>query len=191
MPAACWTAKREETALKRPSVLVIGYGNPGRLDDGLGPACAERIEALALPGVTVDADYQLTVEDAAAVAQHDYVVFADASLDARAPFVFAPVQPLAEITFTSHSLPPGAVLAFAHSMFDARVQAFALGIRGYRFNAFGERLSPGARRNLAAAVRFLAETIRFNRFAEYADPRQKPSTKEPRVVMGLTAADLN
>jgi DNA-binding response OmpR family regulator len=44
-------------------VLVIGYGNPGRLDDGLGPALAETLQRLDLPGVTVDADYQLTAED--------------------------------------------------------------------------------------------------------------------------------
>ena len=27
-------------------VLIIGYGNPGRLDDGLGPALAERFQGL-------------------------------------------------------------------------------------------------------------------------------------------------
>jgi len=61
------------------TVLVIGYGNPGRRDDGLGPALAERLQELRLPGVDVDADYQLTVEDAAAAAEHDVVVFADAA----------------------------------------------------------------------------------------------------------------
>ena len=35
--------------------LVIGYGNPGRLDDGLGPALAEAVEKLDLPGlITLD-----------------------------------------------------------------------------------------------------------------------------------------
>ena len=27
-----------------PKIVVIGYGNPGRLDDGLGPALAEAKE---------------------------------------------------------------------------------------------------------------------------------------------------
>ncbi len=31
-------------------ILLIGYGNPGRGDDGLGPLLAARIEALAIPG---------------------------------------------------------------------------------------------------------------------------------------------
>ena len=37
-------------------MLLIGYGNAGRGDDGLGPAFAERIEAAGLPGVDVDID---------------------------------------------------------------------------------------------------------------------------------------
>ena len=42
-------------------VLLLCYGNPGRLDDGLGPAFGEVLERESLPGVTVDLDYQLTV----------------------------------------------------------------------------------------------------------------------------------
>ena len=42
-------------------ILVIGYGNPGRLDDGLGPAFAERIQAMELPSVTVESNTSLTL----------------------------------------------------------------------------------------------------------------------------------
>jgi len=35
-------------------VLVLGYGNPAREDDGLGPLIAERIGELGLAGVEVD-----------------------------------------------------------------------------------------------------------------------------------------
>ena len=59
-------------------ILLIGYGNPGRADDGLGPALADRIEALDLPGLTVESDYQLSIEHAALAAGHDIVIFADA-----------------------------------------------------------------------------------------------------------------
>ena len=41
---------------------------PGRGDDGLGPAFAERIAARGLRGLPVDIDYQLTVEHALQVA---------------------------------------------------------------------------------------------------------------------------
>ena len=45
-------------------ILLLGYGNPGRCDDGLGPAFAARIEARGLPGLDVFTDYQLTVDHA-------------------------------------------------------------------------------------------------------------------------------
>ncbi|MCI5220757.1 MAG: hydrogenase maturation protease, partial [Candidatus Electrothrix sp. LOE2] len=62
-----------------PSVLVYGFGNPGREDDGAGVALAEHIRAAALPGVTTDSNYQLNVEDALLLSEHDIVIFADAT----------------------------------------------------------------------------------------------------------------
>lgn len=144
----------------KPTVLLIGYGNPGRLDDGLGPALAEAIAQLALPGVTVDADYQLTVEDAQAAAEHDIVIFADAHTCGTEPFSFRPLRPEAAVSFSTHSVQPEAVLGLAQELFGARTRGFLLGIRGYDFNAFGESLSPQARANLAAATRFLERLLR-------------------------------
>jgi hydrogenase maturation protease len=140
--------------------LVIGYGNPGRRDDGLGPALAEAVAARAGPGVETDADYQLTVEDAAALSGCDEVIFADASTDGPEPFSFAALEPAAGADFTTHHISPGAVLALAGELFDARPKAWLMGIRGYEFNEFGEGLSAGARRNLAAAADFLSARLR-------------------------------
>ena len=142
------------------SVLVIGYGNPGRLDDGLGPALAEGLERLQIPGVTVESNYHLTVEDAATVAAHRSVVFADASVAGREPFAFSRVHPVAHASFSSHILEPEAVLALARDLFRADTKGYALGIRGYRFDDFGEVLSGQAQENLTAALRFLADALR-------------------------------
>ena len=142
-------------------ILVMGYGNPGRLDDGLGPAFAERIQALAIPGVTADADYQLAVEDAAAVARYDVVLFADASADGPAPFG---VQALAAerkgLGFSSNSLSAGALLGLAERLFGAAPRAYMLALRGYDFQAFGERLSEPAKANLEAAVAHFEPLLR-------------------------------
>jgi hydrogenase maturation protease len=146
------------------SVLVIGYGNPGRRDDGLGPALAEAVEQLRIPDVTVEADYQLTVEDAAAVAAHRYVVFADASVAGREPFFFRAVQPAAHASFSTHSTEPEAVLALARDLFQADTKGYALGIRGYHFNEFGEALSDGGRQNLAAALCFIVPVLKGRTF---------------------------
>jgi len=141
-------------------VLVIGYGNPGRLDDGLGPTCAESIERMRIPGVSVDADYQLTVETACAAAQHEYVVFADASVGCPEPFVFRPVHPAGQGTFSTHLVEPEDVMALARDLFRAGTKGYTLGIRGYEFDAFGEILSAKASDNLAAALRFIVPVLR-------------------------------
>ena len=65
--------------------LILGWGNPGRLDDGLGPAFVEILQTLDLPGVEVDSDYQLQIEDAAEVASFQRVVFVDADRTGAEP----------------------------------------------------------------------------------------------------------
>lgn len=142
------------------TVFVLGYGNPGRLDDGLGPALAERIAALAVPGVETDANYQLSVEDAAQVAEHDVVVFADASVSGAEPFSYAELEAEDGTSFTSHHVDPRQVLYLAQTLFKAETRGFLLGIRGYEFNEFEERLSSRARENLDAAAAFLEQRLR-------------------------------
>lgn len=150
----------------RLRVLVYGYGNPGRLDDGLGPALAERVAGAGLPGVTVETNYQLAVEDAALVADHDVVVFADAAMEGPDPFFFRRLIPRSETSFSTHVLPPEVLLAMAAEHFEAEAEGFLLGVRGHEFDEFGEYLSDRARDNLGAAETFLLEAIRTGRFAE-------------------------
>lgn len=150
----------------RPRVLVYAYGNPGRLDDGLGPALARALAGQDLgPGVTLETGYQLQVEDAALVAEHEVVLFADADAAGAAPFELRPLVPRGEAAFTTHCLGPEAVLALAHRHFGAETRGFVLGIRGYEFGDYGERLSPAARRNLALASEFVGRALRDGRLA--------------------------
>ena len=151
----------EETATD--SVLVLGYGNPGRQDDGLGPAFANAFELLGRPDVAVDSNYQLNVEDAAAAARHGRVLFVDAlrrdaSGEGDAPFVVKEVQPAREIAFTSHSVSPEAIVALCDECFGTRPEAWTLGIRGYEFH-FAEGLTTRARENLEQALEFAGEFI--------------------------------
>lgn len=141
-------------------VLIIGFGNPGRCDDGLGPALAAEVDALHLPGFTVESNYQLCVEDAGQVAEHDVAVFADASVDALEPFEFRELHSTrTDATFTTHSTSPEAVAGLAHELYGADTRAYVLAIRGYRFNEFDESLSDPAVENLRAAVKFIRESL--------------------------------
>mgnify|MGYP001821160976 CR=1 FL=1 len=135
------------------STLLIGYGNPGRLDDGLGPALAHRAEQLGIAGLTVESCYQLAVEHAELVAGFQTVIFADAAVAGPEPFVWKPIQPQTTVAFSTHHVSPETVLGLASSIFASAVQGYALAIRGYEFDDFGEQISLQAQENLAAALR--------------------------------------
>jgi hydrogenase maturation protease len=144
-----------------PRILVIGYGNAGRRDDGLGPALAARLEALDLPGVTIESDYQLVIEHAELASRHDVVVFVDAATDINddAPYYLRPVEPAPDPTCFSHRISPPAVLHLAVQCFGARPRAWLLGIRPVDLESFAEGLTPAAEKNLAAALAALREII--------------------------------
>ena len=152
-------------------VLLIGYGNPGRRDDGLGPALAAGIERLGIPDVRVESDYQLTVEDAVDVAGHQVVIFADADCRGPAPFSFSPLQPAASQGFSSHGIEPQEVLGLAQTLFGRRPEAYLLGIRGYDFEPLQERLTAQAEKNLEASLRFLKSVLNRQSFRESARRR--------------------
>lgn len=144
-------------------ILVIGYGNPGRADDGLGPALAQRLEAMNIPGLTVESDYQLSIEHAAMAAEHDIVLFADADGGSEAPYYLRRVEPAPAHRFTSHGVAPGEVLHLAHSCFNASPKGYLLGMRAEVLDQYKEGLSASAREGLDAALEYLPRFIAANR----------------------------
>ncbi|MBF0385988.1 MAG: hydrogenase maturation protease [Candidatus Omnitrophica bacterium] len=137
-------------------VLLIGFGNPGRLDDGLGPALIDELEKKRIPDVSLDSNYQLNVEDAEHISRFDTVIFADASINCLEPFEFKELNPSKDITFTSHSISPQSVLALAQEMFSANTKGYIIEIRGYEFDSFGQEISPRAKDNLQKALEFIS-----------------------------------
>ena len=144
-------------------ILVIGYGNPGRADDGLGPALAERLEAMNLPGITVESDYQLSIEHAAMAAEHDIVVFADADAAAGEPFYLRAVAGAPSARFTTHGAAPSEILHLARTCFDAAPAGYLLGMRAEVLDRFEEGLSRSAREGLEAALEYLPGFFEANR----------------------------
>lgn len=142
------------------TMLVIGYGNLGRGDDGLGPAFAERIAGAGLKGCRIDIDYQLTVEHALQVAEAEAVLFVDALIGSDAPYWFAQVKADETADLASHSLLPEAVLTLARTLFGKAPEAYVLGIAGESFGEVAEGLSPAAGRNLDLAEAFFLNWFR-------------------------------
>jgi hydrogenase maturation protease len=143
-------------------ILILGYGNPGRQDDGLGPAAAAGIERLGWPGVSALDAYQLNIEDAMDAAAHDIVWFADAARSGPSPFAVHDVAPAQTIEFTSHIMRPETILAIARQCYGRSPRGFLLAIRGYEFE-FTEALTPRATDNLRVALALLTERIRAMR----------------------------
>jgi len=146
-------------------VLLLGIGNPGRRDDGLGPVLAERVEALGLAHVTVDSDYQLTVDDSAAAAESDVLIIADAAAAGPEPLSFTRLEPTDHLEFSSHSVEPGGVLGLARQVFGKMPAGYVLGVRGYEFD---HTLEPGmsskAMANLEIAYAFLVPLLESGEF---------------------------
>lgn len=155
MPVACaWItpSNRSDHAPMSPSsLLVIGYGNPGRGDDGLGPAFVEAITQEQRSGLRLLSDYQLAVEHASDVAAAAGVLFVDAMLPGHDAVCLQPIAADTGASVSSHTLTPAAVLALATTLYDATPPAWLLGIPGERFGDVEEGLSDTAMQNLSDA----------------------------------------
>ena len=143
---------------KAARVLVLGYGNPGRQDDGVGPAIVEELARLALPGVTAESDYQLSIEAAADLAEADKAVFVDAALAGPEPFQVRRLAPSATISFSTHAFGPESVLAVCEDAYHRAPEALLVGVRGYEFD-IAEGLTSRARANSRAALEFITRLI--------------------------------
>jgi hydrogenase maturation protease len=140
-------------------VLVYGYGNPSRGDDRLGILFADTIEEKNIPDITTDTNYQLNAEDALAVSEHDSVVFVDASENDITSFLLRPCLPEAEVTFSTHAMSPGSVVALCKELYEKDVPAFILEIKGYSWG-LGDPLSERAEENLHEALLFMEPLLR-------------------------------
>ncbi|HZP58987.1 MAG TPA: hydrogenase maturation protease [Opitutaceae bacterium] len=132
-------------------LLVIGYGNVLRRDDGVGPRVADAVEALHLPGVRTLVCQQLSPEHAEAVAQAQTVIFVDAAVDAPAEVQLRKLEPGESTQLMAHAADPRTMLALARDVFGHAPEAWWLTIPAVKLG-FGEDLSPDAQRGLERAV---------------------------------------
>jgi hydrogenase maturation protease len=145
-----------------PKILIYGYGNPGRQDDGLGISVVERIEKWIrkhkLDFVKTDCNYQLNIEDAAEIADKELVIFIDASKEDINDFLITAVEPSNKIQFTSHSISPSYLLNLCNVIYNKSPDVYLLHIKGYKWE-FLETMTDEARRNLDKSYNFLKKFI--------------------------------
>jgi hydrogenase maturation protease len=141
-------------------VLIIGYGNPLRGDDGVGQIVAEAVRAHDLADATIIACHQLTPELAEAVAQSEISVFIDAAADIP-PGQIIINQLIDETAPTSlgHHLDPGALVLFARRLYGAAPKTFLVKVGAETFE-FGEKLSETVQNAVPAVVAAVIRLIR-------------------------------
>jgi hydrogenase maturation protease len=136
-------------------LVVFGWGNDARGDDGLGPLLLARIAAAGWPEVTAIEDFQLQIEHALDLDGAEAALFLDAGKNTPAPFSFMEIGPKRDMSHTTHALAPEAVLdVYARSLGRTPPPSFALCVPGERFE-LGEGLSAEARWRLEAAWAFV------------------------------------
>ena len=148
------------------NILLLGYGNPGRGDDGIGPILIERLEQYFSPAqenqhqISFLTAMQLQPEHVLDLEMHEKVMLVDAGMGTPAPFSFKQVSPNRDDSFTTHALSPWSLLAiYREILVKEPPPTFLLTIRGEQFS-LGAPLSPMVRTRLEQALAFVLALLR-------------------------------
>src|SRR5438445_806333 len=123
-------------------ILIVGYGNPLRSDDGIGWRAAEELaQCLSAPGVEILIRAQLTPEIADDVRRSDTIIFIDATHDGEpGELTFQRITAKSQAGGFSHDLSPAALLALCGHIYRRYPAAFLVSLCGDCFD-HGEKLS--------------------------------------------------
>jgi len=139
--------------------LIIGIGNSGRSDDGLGWAFSESVEESELYRGDIVLRYQLQIEDADLISAYDQVLFVDAhSGRVDRGMRCELVDPHIEHSYSTHALLPGAIVGLCKELYDATPKAYILMIEGHEWD-LKIGLSEIAQTNLSRALQYFQEEI--------------------------------
>lgn len=139
-------------------ILVYGFGNPGRMDDGLGNAFTDKVAQWAIQcghnNIVCDSNYQLNVEDALEISTYDVVVFADATIEEHVEtFRLDPLDPEQDaVKYTLHAASPGYILELCNELYGKYPNTYLMRIKGYEWD-FKEGMTDAAIHNLEKAFK--------------------------------------
>lgn len=153
-------------------VVIFFIGNPSRGDDALGPQCHGELEKWLENEMLADRfelieDFQLQIEHALDLQGRQLALFIDAGANTPGPFTFERIAPASGAAYTTHELPPAAVLqVYMQTEGSEPPPAFVLCIRGESFE-LGEALSPASANNLQLALGLLQTLCRNPRLSAW------------------------
>jgi hydrogenase maturation protease len=141
-------------------ILVIGYGNTLRSDDGIGQIIAEKIEELKIPNVETLALHQLTPDLAGSFTDYQSVIFIDAAEDSAQDevqvFDLYPEENSAQI---EHAMTPQNLLRLSLDLYNSYPVSFCVVIPARNFE-FSEELSPITMSCIKPAINIITAKIK-------------------------------
>jgi len=135
-------------------ILVIGYGNTLRGDDGVGPRVAEAVGRLRLPGVRTLICALLTPELADQISRAEKVIFVDAAVDAPDEVLWRKLEPNDTSQLMAHAADPRTMLALSRDVFGRVPEAWWLTIPAVDLG-FCEEFSPEVQSSFRRAVNMI------------------------------------
>lgn len=142
-------------ASKETSILVIGYGNPARSDDGLGEYVAQRLLSEVI-GIDILILQELGPELCEDISGCELLFFVDAGIDQEEPFIIREIKPRYKTPIFSHHISPDMLLAITEELYNTRPKAYLVSIKGYNFD-FGFEITEMAKQNSEKAIEKIKE----------------------------------
>ncbi len=139
---------------KESKILIIGYGNTLRGDDGVGYKIAEIIEQWNLDNITSLSVHQLTPDLAEKISQADTVIFIDAIpvTDINtAEIDIKTISINSKINNLGHHNNPEQLLSLTQAIYQKVPQAYWILVPAINFN-FSEEFSPTTQKYVTLAL---------------------------------------
>jgi hydrogenase maturation protease len=146
-------------------ILIVGYGNPLRSDDGIGWRAAEELaRCVSAADVEILVRFQLTPEIADDLRRSQTVIFVDATHDGEpGELTFQKITAKSQAGGFSHDLSPAALLQLCGQIYGTHPAAFLVSLCGECFD-HGEKLSS----RVAASFPHLTALVTDLTFAKQA-----------------------
>lgn len=138
---------------KEIKIILVGFGNVYRKDDGLGitllDSIPEDIHKLKIPEISIDL--------AEVIKDFDVVIFIDAAINGER-FTFKKLSSNSSNSPLSHHMSCEELLIWTRVLYQTEPEAYLLSIKGYDFD-FGKELSEEGKRNLEEASTYIRKFI--------------------------------
>ena len=140
-------------------ILLIGYGNPTRMDDGVGWYIAKMIRESISDRIDVMEADQLSIEMIEDIKDRQVVIFVDAHVSEEDDWIrISEVQPDSKLGLTAHIVSPSNLLSICQSIYNKYPKAYLYSVKGVNFD-FSEELSEQTRKSADEAIKLLSDLV--------------------------------